>query len=314
MIVSGKLDDDLRQVRPTAVALGLFDGLHLGHQRVIGDAVEAAKGDGLHPCVFTFTTTATGVPRAKTHQGRLSTDRVREQYLERLGVAVLVRPGFDTIRDLPPREFVREILAEKLGARYVSCGVNFHFGKGAAGDACLLTELCRPLGIQVSALPLVELEGGPVSSSRIRGLIGTGEIPLANRLLGRPFAIDFEVVYGRQLGRTIDAPTINQPFPHDFVTPRYGVYATATWVEGRCYPSVTNVGVKPTVGSDAVLSETYIHSFSGDLYGRRIVVEFLEFVRPERKFDSIPELRVQIKRDADATAAIGQAYIQGRGR
>ena len=310
MIVSRKLQDNL-SVGPTAVALGMFDGLHLGHQHVIRQVVRAAGEEGLTPCVFTFTTSS-GQPDAKTHNRRLSSYRLREQLLEEMGVGVMLRPDFAAIRGLSAEEFVRGILVEKLDARFVSCGVNFRFGKGAAGDAAALEQLCGPLGVRVAANPLVEMDGELISSTRIRRCIAAGEIPLANRLLGRSFTIDFEVVYGRQLGRTLDSPTINQPFPHDFVVPRYGVYATVTWVDGRCYPSVTNVGTKPTVGSDAVLSETYIHSYSGDLYGRRIAVEFLEFVRPERKFTSIEELKAQIWHDASVTEATGRKYILER--
>jgi riboflavin kinase/FMN adenylyltransferase len=183
----------------------------------------------------------------------------------------------------------------------VSCGENFRFGKGAAGDTAALRHLCGD-SPAVEVLPLVILDGAPISSSQIRAAIRAGEMERANRLLGRRFTIDFEVVHGRQLGRTLGTPTINQPFPEGFVEPKFGVYATLATAQGREYAAVTNVGVKPTVGSDRVLAETYIHGFSGDLYGQSVRVSFLRFLRPERKFEGIEALREQIVRDSEIAA------------
>ena len=292
-------------VASASVALGLFDGLHPGHAAVIGAAVQAGKQRGLTPCVFTFTRQG-GTPTDK-EQGALLSDEQFYATLADWGVARVVRPDFAAFRDLTPEEFVRQVLLNTMGAGAVFCGSNFRFGKNAAGDAALLAELCTPHAT-VQVVPMVEQDGAAISTTRIKMLLKEGKMEEANRLWGRCFAIDFTVTKGRALGRTIGFPTINQPFPQGFCQPRYGVYATAVTVAGTRYAGVTNVGVKPTVGSDAVLAETFISGFSGNLYGQNVLVEFLHFLRPEQKFDSVDALQQQILRDsAEAIAWVHNA-------
>lgn len=295
-----KLDMEF-PAQSACVALGLFDGLHPGHVAVIRAAVEEAKRLEKRPCVFTFTNGSRG-PEAKG-RGKLLSDDMLLSLLEELGVGCVVRPNFADFRDLSPEAFVEEILRKRLGAASVSCGKNFRFGKNAAGDEALLERLCGG-SPRVKVIPMVERDGGVVSSSRIREAIEAGEMEAANTLLGRRFAIDFTVVHGRRLGRTLGSPTINQPFHQGFVEPKFGVYATLTRLDGEAYASITNVGIKPTVGSDCVLAETYIHGFSGDLYGQAVRVEFLRFIRPERKFDGIDALKAQILADSGTAAKI----------
>ena len=148
--------------------------------------------------------------------------------------------------------------------------------------------------MELSVTPPVSVAGETVSSTRIRACLEQGDVQQAGQLLGRPFGYDFEVTHGRQLGRTWGTPTINQPFPAGYVLPRFGVYASLVEVEGQKYYGVTNIGVKPTVGSDCALSETWIPEFSGDLYGKKVPVELLDFIRPERKFDSLDQLKNEI--------------------
>jgi riboflavin kinase/FMN adenylyltransferase len=283
------------------VALGLFDGLHPGHEAVILSAVREAHKRGGTPCVFTFSIGGAG-PLAKS-RGDLMSPALFLERLERLGAACVIRPDFEAFRDLSPEVFVREIVRDRLGAAMISCGENFRFGKAAAGDTSVLRRLCGD-SPAVEVLPLVTFDGTPVSSSAIRAAIRAGDMQRAQNLLGRRFTIDFEVVHGRQLGRTLGAPTINQPFPQGFVEPKYGVYATLATIQGRKHVAVTNVGLRPTVGSDRVLAETYIHDFSGDLYGQSVNVSFLRFIRPERKFDGIDALKEQIARDSEAASRI----------
>ena len=280
-----------------AVALGFFDGLHIGHMAVIRETVRQAKENGKTPCVFTFT--PGGVfPYPKGGQSLLG-KRMSERILREEGVRELIRPNFSEFGDLSPEAFVRDILAGKFGAAYAVCGENYRFGKNAAGDAALLKKLCNGL-IDLTVIPMQTKNAVTVSSGSIRALLREGEIEKAAELSGRPFSIDFTVCEGKKLGRKIGIPTINQPFPDDFVRPKFGVYASISHVNGRQYPSVTNIGVKPTVGSDTVLAETYIHDFSGSLYGQNIQVDLISFIRPERKFASIAELKEQILRDCSA--------------
>lgn len=291
--------------KKTCVALGLFDGLHLGHRAVVGAAVEKAGAEGLSPAVFTFSMHGSQHPAAKPVSGRLFTPEIREGLLRGMGVELMLCPPFEEFRGMEPRKYVKAILHDTLRAAWVYCGENYHFGKEAAGNVADLRALCAGFGIRVETVPLVYLDGEPVSSTRIRSRIAEGDMPMAAKLLGRPFAIDFEVIRGSRLGRTLDSPTINQPIPPWFAAPRFGVYATMTTVDGARRVSVTNVGYKPTVGSEQLLSETYIQGYDGDLYGRKILVEFLEFIRPERRFGSVRELREQIHRDSEAAFTIG---------
>lgn len=272
-----------------AAALGSFDGLHLGHRQVIGNTLSAP---GLRPAVITFQQNPS-VSLQKKPVPLLTTNEQKLALLEEMGVEVVYLLPFDRIRDMEPEDFV-EALYRICRVRALSCGFNFRFGKNGRGDAGLLKELCREKGISLSVTPPVSVAGETVSSTRIRACLEQGDVQQAGQLLGRPFGYDFEVTHGRQLGRTWGTPTINQPFPAGYVLPRFGVYASLVEVEGQKYYGVTNIGVKPTVGSDCALSETWIPEFSGDLYGKKVPVELLDFIRPERKFDSLDQLKNEI--------------------
>lgn len=272
-----------------AAALGSFDGLHLGHRQVIGNTLSAP---GLRPAVITFQQNPS-VSLQKKPVPLLTTNEQKLALLKEMGVEVVYLLPFDRIRDMEPEDFV-EALYRVCRIRALSCGFNFRFGKNGRGDAGLLKELCREKGIELSVTPPVSVAGETVSSTRIRACLEQGDVQQAGQLLGRPFGYDFEVTHGRQLGRTWGTPTINQPFPAGYVLPRFGVYASLVEVEGQKYYGVTNIGVKPTVGSDCALSETWIPEFSGDLYGKKVPVELLDFIRPERKFDSLDQLKNEI--------------------
>lgn len=272
-----------------AAALGSFDGLHLGHRQVIGNTLSAP---GLRPAVITFQQNPS-VSLQKKPVPLLTTNEQKLALLKEMGVEVVYLLSFEQIRDMEPEDFV-ETLYRICRVRALSCGFNFRFGKNGRGDAGLLKELCREKGISLSVTPPVSVAGETVSSTRIRACLEQGDVQQAGQLLGRPFGYDFEVTHGRQLGRTWGTPTINQPFPAGYVLPRFGVYASLVEVEGQKYYGVTNIGVKPTVGSDCALSETWIPEFSGDLYGKKVPVELLDFIRPERKFDSLDQLKNEI--------------------
>lgn len=275
----------------TSVALGQFDGLHIGHKAVI----LAAKKEGLQTAVLTF-------KRGTLKKGDdrfLTTDAQRESIFAEYGVELLCEPDFSEIRGLTAEEFVDDILVDKLGAKHVVCGFNYHFGCGASGNAEILKKLCAERNIQCTVIPAVEINGRSVSSSSIRGYLDEGDAESAAKMLGRPFSYDFEVIGGRRLGRTLGTPTINQMFPEGFICPKYGVYAAVAEVGGKKYCAVTNIGVKPTVGSDKPLSETWICDYNGDLYGQHIKVSLSKYLRPEQKFPSIEALREAILADGE---------------
>ncbi|MGI6403193.1 MAG: bifunctional riboflavin kinase/FAD synthetase [Oscillospiraceae bacterium] len=309
MIVTHSLQMPALAPRSTCVALGLFDGLHRGHQAVLQATLSHGASFGLEPLCFTFST-ALHTPQTKRGMTRLMSSHAMEQQLAQMGFAHMACPDFDEFRTLCPQCFLEDVLTNKLGAGAIVCGFDFRFGRKAAAGVEELSRFCREKKLELRIIPPVEEEGQPISSSRIRELVREGEIPAANRLLGRAFAIDFEVVSGRRLGHTLGWPTINQPFPADFTLPRFGVYATLTRLGETLYSSVTNVGVKPTVGSDQVLAETYIQDFEGNLYGSRVEVQFLQFLREEIKFSDLSALRAQIATDAELARKAAAPFLQ----
>lgn len=285
-------DKDRIPRTPRAIALGIFDGVHIGHRAVISRAVGM---EGTSPAVFTFSQPPWELPKDNAYELLSMENRIIA--MESLGVAEMFEADFEQIREMTPEEFVRIVLHEILNARRVCCGFNYRFGKNCAGDAALLTQLCGQYGIETIVIGAILVDGEPVSASRIRRHIEQGEVQDAARLLGRPFTINFEVVGGQHLGRLLGTPTINQPLPDHFVRPRFGVYASSVEVDGKVTHGVTNVGVRPTVGAPAPLAETWIPTFSGNLYGKKVPVSLISFIRPEVKFDNIEELQKQIIRD-----------------
>lgn len=293
-----------------AVALGFFDGLHIGHAAVVSRTLSYQQ-EGLCPCVFTFTMDG-GHPAAKSTANALTTERQKEQLLENWGVRLVLCPDFSEFHAMEPESFVDEILVRRLNANAACCGEDFRFGKKAAGDVGQLAALCQARGIRLDVVPPVTFEGERVSSTRIRHLLGEGRVADANRMLGRAFGYDFTVVRGEQLGRKLDSPTINQRLPDGFVPLRHGVYASVSFAGGAWHPSVTNIGLRPTVeDTTAVNSETYICGFSGDLYGARVEVRLLAFLRPEQRFPSVEALRARIHADAEASVPIAEEYLAG---
>ncbi len=285
---------------PRSVALGLFDGLHPGHRQVILAAVQGVE-DTVSRCVFTFrldTVTTKDIP------GGLCSPEEQRLLLEDMGVDEWFEADFSDIRHLSPAEFVRDILYARLGAVQVTCGYNYRFGAGGAGDAALLTALCGEYGIAVTVVPEVDAGGTPISSTAIRQALACGDMPAVRRLWGRPYRLRQPVTEGQKLGRRLGLPTINQTLPAGMACPRFGVYASCVQVGTAVYPAVTNIGVRPTVGAEAPLAETYILDFDGDLYGTSPTVYPLRFLREERPFPSLEALKSQIEQDVAQTAKL----------
>lgn len=282
---------------PCALALGTFDGLHLGHQAVIKAALQEGESP-LEPAVFTFRRSPSGERLVM-----LGTDKAR--LLEEMGVKKMYSMDFSELKSMEAEAFVQEVLFARLNARRLCCGADFRFGRGKAGDAALLERLCAQAGAELAVLSPVELDGEKISSTRIRQAVSAGDMPQASRLLGRPFGFTLEVIHGNHIGGSkLGTPTINQALPEELIFPRFGVYAAWCQVEGERFYGVCNVGIKPTVGSDRVLAETWMPDFAGDLYGQEIQVELVEFLRPERKFDSLEELKAAIKKNGEQARAL----------
>ena len=206
--------------------------------------------------------------------------------------------SFSKIRHMDGRTFAKEILHDYFYAKDVCCGKNFRFGERAACDVRDLEQFGRWFGFRVHIIDDVQKDGVKVSSTEIRKLLLCGEMERANAFLGEPYQIWQEVTHGAQLGRTIGFPTINQVFREGQLVPKFGVYASETCINDRWYPSLTNIGMKPTVNYDGLpLAETYIRDYSGDLYGKWPRVRFLRFIRPEMKFSSVEELNRQMTKD-----------------
>ena len=271
----------------TAVALGLFDGVHRGHQSVIRAAVSEST---LTPAVFTFQFDQKDLI-TKPHFARILSPALKVRKLEELGVQVMFEPLFSSIMSMEPESFFNGILRNFMHAGAIFCGDDFHFGKGASGDTALLQRYCKDAGIRFEVVPPLLDDGAPVSSTRIRAALREGDIPLANRLLGYPYMTDGVVVHGRHLGRKLGFPTINQLFSPEDLIPRFGVYATIAEIDGKRYVGATDIGVKPSVGEGyAPAAETYILDFDGDLYGKNITLSYYAFLRGEKKFASLAEL------------------------
>lgn len=291
--------------RKSSVALGLFDGVHLGHRAVLQRASEIATAGQLRQIVFTFP--AETAIRKQTG-GFLYPTEVRNRILEQNFNFSVYCEDFDNIRDLSGEEFINKILCEKLHAQAVTCGENFRFGKHASCHAEDLLRLGGQAGICVNIVKnlysdiysdLREAQHCMISSTEIRKALTAGDPETANLLLGDPYRI-FEIVrHGAQLGRTIGFPTINQPFRKDQLIPKFGVYQSRTLLpDGREFLSLTNIGKKPTVNYQGFpLAETYLKGFSGDLYGLDLQVKLLKFIRPEQKFDSVEALTAQMQID-----------------
>lgn len=292
---------DEKIANKTAVALGNFDGMHVGHMAVL----EAAKGfrtDGLVPVAVLFDEHSmkaiTGIAPPM-----LMTVGERNEFIIKNGLKIETII-FNEIKNLSPEDFVEKILFEKLGAAAVCCGYNYRFGKNAAGTAQTMREICGKLGIRCKITGEVDVAGCAVSSTQIRKLIENGEIKEATEMLGHRFGFSSPVVDGDKRGRTLGFPTINQELPKELVLPKFGVYQTDVTVEGKHYKGVTNIGRRPTVGTEKILSETYIINFHGNIYGESVDIRLIKFIRPERKFSSFDELAHQIKTDAKECADV----------
>ena len=278
-------------------ALGCFDGVHIGHRSLIDTVVNDKSG--LVPAIWTFSAPLT-FPYIETVEKRLN---LCGEY----GIKFAFCEEYEDLKRMTPREFVK-YLAEEMNVAHIVCGEDFRFGKDRAGDVEVLRHECDLFGVALTVKSPVMAniygETVKVSSTVIKKLIQNGDVEIANKLLGRPFTLKGVVINGNKIGRTISVPTVNQSLPKMRISPRFGVYDSVFKVNGVSYPSVTNIGVRPTVNKneDNITCETHIIGESLDLYGMIVEVEFRRFNRPEEKFANLADLKAQIKRDIEHSA------------
>lgn len=288
------------ELHRAAIALGVMDGVHLGHQAVLDNA-RAAAGP-LAAAVFE--------PPPRRHfrpdhpPFRLQTAAQRARALAALGVDAIYEVPFDAaLANIRAEAFVRDVLAGRLRAAHIAVGFDFHFGKDREGDPEKLRAFGAAHGFTVGVVPRLEHAGEKISSTAIRALVAEGRVQDAARLLTRPWAIEGEVQHGDHRGRTIGFPTANIPIG-DYIRPKFGVYAIRTSLDGRAIAGVANIGLRPTIGGDAVPRlEAHLFDIAVELYGRTLEIELHAFIRPERKFDSLDALKAQIELDAAAAKA-----------
>ncbi len=290
--------DDIFDLGPTAVALGNFDGVHLGHQALIKSMVSYAGERGLTPVVFTFLNHPMNVITGKQAVKNIQTIYEKTEAIEALGVEYLVTAIFDeNVMKLPPEDFAALYLRDALNCKTAFCGFNYSFGYKGQGSPALLKLYGEKMGFEVNVLHAVSVDGQTVSSTLIRGFIDKGDMESYLKYTGRLYSIDGKVMKGQHLGTRMGFPTVNLNLSNEMALPANGVYVTKTYVNHKRYDSITNVGNKPTVGTFGKNAETHIFGFSGDLYGQSVRVEFIKMTRPERVFASIDELSAQIQRD-----------------
>lgn len=285
----------------SVVALGNFDGVHLGHQAVVRRAVEEGRRREAKVVAATFDPHPRAVLAPGSEPRLLTTLEMRREALLGYGVDEVWAIRFDeALSRKSPEEFVRDVLVGEIGASAVVVGKNFRFGHRAAGDFRELERLMRGFGGEAHAVPVRSEDGGaPISSTRIRRLVGEGEVAEAASLLGRPYVLRGEVIVGDKRGRTIGFPTANVVPDPRLVVPARGVYAGFVRVGKDMYAACTNIGVAPTFERRESRVEAYLLGFDGDLYGREVDVSFLERIREEKRFSGVEELKSQISRDVE---------------
>ena len=284
----------------TAVTIGKFDGLHIGHQKLISRMTENAKKYNLKTVVFSFFPPPAAIITGEAVKGIYSREEKRA-LVEASGADSYIEYDFMELADMPPEAFVKEILSEKLRCGMLIVGEGFRFGKNKTGDNTMLGSVCADMGMKlVTVSPIAGPDGNLVSSSRIRERITSCDFSGAREMLGRPYYISGIVKHGKKIGRGFGFPTVNVPVPPDKFTPKNGVYVSGVLYDGKQYPGVTNIGVNPTVSGGAIKCESFIFDFDKIIYNEKITVNFYEYIRDEMSFDSIERLRGQIAEDTRA--------------
>lgn len=293
---------------PSTVAIGVFDGVHLGHQSVLRRLTEHAREISGAAVALTFDPHPLEFVDPRRAPKLLTTIEERARVMDSCGVDVMGVLPFVQIRDLEPQLFMTEILALRLRAAWIAVGENFRFGHDRAGDPSLLRESGRRLGFDVDILSMVgDDERDVISSTRIRAELAEGQVVAVQRLLGRRFSLQGPVVHGDARGRSIGYPTANLRIPERMALPGDGVYATFARFAGEIHPAVVNIGVRPTFGVSARTVEVHVLDFDRDIYGEEVRVDFVERIRAEQRFTSLDALIAQIGADAETARTLIEA-------
>ncbi len=294
-------DDKLPEhLRRGVVAIGNFDGVHLGHRGVLDEALRQAASLGAPALALTFEPHPRTFFRPQTPLFRLTPPAEKARLLRQLGFAGMVEKRFDEqFSMMPASSFVYRLLGQELRARHAVAGFDFHFGKDRFGTPQFLKDRAGEMKIGVSLVdPVRDASGEVISSTRIRNALADGDIAAANGLLGRPFRVSGPVIEGKQLGRTLGYPTANMELPQE-ATLRHGIYAVRVFrADGSAHDGVASYGRRPTFDNGAALLESFLFDFAGDLYGEELAVEFHAFLRGEEKFDSVEALVSQMNEDS----------------
>lgn len=281
----------------TAVAIGKFDGVHLGHRRLLQEILEQKK-NGLKACVFTFAPTP-AVLFGLSDGKELTTKEEKRRIFSQMGVDILIEfPLNRETAAISPEDFVTDILVSRMQTKFLAAGTDLSFGKNGAGNAALLGKMGPEYGFEVKTIDKISLEGIVVSSTHIRNLIEAGRMEQATAMLGMPYVIQGKVVHGNRIGRTLGFPTVNLVPAQDKLLPPNGVYYSEVRIGVKNYRAITNIGYKPTVTAEKVMGvESYLYDFSEEIYDEEIEVYLYKFKRPEMQFDGLEALQKQLQRD-----------------
>lgn len=294
------------QTEKTIYALGFFDGVHLGHQALLLACRHLAQEKGCRAGAVTFTSHPDGLVSGKA-PALLNTIEDRKRLLCCYGMERVLPISFDEkLMTTHWSDFLTQLVQQ--GAAGFVCGNDFRFGAGGSGTAKKLAAFCESRALPCAVVPQQKMDGVRVSSTYIRQLLEQGDIAQANRFLGHPHVLSGQVVTGRGLGRTMDIPTANLLLPEELVIPKLGVYACNAVVDGKEHLAVTNIGSRPTVGGHQLRAESWLLDFEGDLYGKMLTLSFLKFLRPEKKFSDLEELREEILKNAAETRKLQENY------
>lgn len=291
--------DEVINVENTVVTIGNFDGIHKGHIKLIKEAVKEAKTKNYKSVVFTFENHPMRYFRADSIK-HIITNEEKVKIFEDLGVDIVFMIPFDEyMTKISATDFVKTILHEKLKCKMVIVGHDFTFARNKEGNASLLESLGKNYNMKVKVIEPIKIKGRRVSSSYIRNLINDGNVSEIKNFLGRNYFLEGEVIHARKIGRTIGFPTANLKAEDKLIIPKNGIYAVKVYVKNKVYYGATNIGYNPTVNGKVLSIETNIIDFDEEIYGEIIKVEFLDRIRDEKKFNSLDELKSQLRKDVN---------------